>query len=224
MIREYEVTLTGVAPGLIMHRDNIEWADTLKAWAATPEGKQQSVAGDDRSPSWRWLGSCYHDGKVLAIPADNIARCMMEGGALVPVPGGKSGKTFKSQTQSGMMSRDAFWPLLVNGKTIPWPVLSALMQESDFGTHLETCENHGFELLIKRAAVQKAKHVRVRPLFREWTACGVVSVWDDKITDAALTTIIQQAGQYKGLCDWRPGGRTPGPYGRFEATVKRLKA
>ena len=102
--RRFTVTLTGKTP-LLMHYDNIAWADTMEAWKSDPGNKKDSKAGDDRSPAWRWLGSLYHDGKAIAIPSDNLMRAMMEGAAMVPVPGGKSGKTFKAQSQSGACLR-----------------------------------------------------------------------------------------------------------------------
>jgi hypothetical protein len=49
-----------------------------------------------------------------------------------------------------------------------------------------------------------------------------MNVSDDQITTGALEDIAEMAGHYKGLGDWRPGGKTPGSYGMFEATVKQL--
>ena len=37
-----------------------------------------------------------------------------------------------------------------------------------------------------------------------------------------LADILRYAGQYKGLGDWRPGGKTPGSFGMFEAAVKEV--
>ena len=85
-MRTYAVTLTGKTP-LLMHHDNIEWADFMDEWKSNPDNKAGSKAGDDRSPAWRWLGAAYHDGKNFAMPQANIMRCLMEGGAMVPVPG-----------------------------------------------------------------------------------------------------------------------------------------
>lgn len=220
-MRTYQITLTGKTP-LLMHHDNIEWADFMEDWKSNPENKKSSKAGDDRSPSWRWLGCVYHDGKQLTIPQANIMKCLMEGGAMVPVPGGKNGKTFKSQTQSGMMSVDPFWTLVVDGRPIDWSKLDALKHVSKFAEHKVAARNLGFELLVKRAAVGASKHVRVRPQFAAgWQAIGTIAVWDEQITDAALRDIFEYAGQYKGIGDWRPGApKKPGPYGTFEAQVE----
>jgi hypothetical protein len=218
-MRTYEVTLTGKTP-LLMHYDNVEWADFMAEWAAVPENKKMSKPGDDRTPAWRWLGTVYHDGTHLCVPAANIMRSLLEGGAMVPVPGGKHGKTFKAQTQSGMMSVEPFWPLLINNKPIPWAALEALKESKKFPDHKKLAESLGFELLVKRAKIGSSKHVRVRPQFPVgWQLCGRLSVWDEQIEGTVLSDILAYAGQYKGLCDWRPGGRTPGPYGTFEAGI-----
>ncbi len=203
-----------------MHSDNIEWADFMESWKADAKNRTASKAGDDRTPAWRWLGCCYHDGKHLVMPAANIMRSLMEGGAMVPVPCGKMGKTFKSQTQSGMMSVDPFWPLSVGGQLIAWRDLEALKDQPTFSAHREFARASGFDLLVKRAKIGASKHVRVRPQFDAgWQLSGSLAVWDEQITRGALQQILEYAGQYKGLGDWRPGGKTPGPYGAFEAKI-----
>lgn len=217
-MRSYTVTLTGKMP-LLHHQDNIEWADVMDAWKNDPNNKKKSKAGDDRSPAFRWIGSLYHDGKVISMPSDNLMRSFMEGGAMVLVPGGKNGKTFKAQTQSGMLVDGTHWPLLVKGKEIPVAPILRLSEEQDFAAHRAAAEKHGFSLFLKRAKIGQSKHVRVRPMFEAWSTSGTVHVWDDQITIDVLRQIATQAGLYKGLGDWRPGGRTPGPYGMFTAEV-----
>lgn len=219
--KTFAVTLTGKTP-ILMHSDNIEWADQMAAWKDSAANKKGSKAGDDRSPAWRWIGALYHDDEQIVIPSDNIARCLMEGGAMVPVPGGKNGKTFKAQTQSGMMTGEAEWPLLVNGKPIPVKKLLGLTKEQDFARHKTVASELGFSLHVKRAKIGSSKHVRVRPRFDKWSTFGTLVVTDDQITKAALVEILDYAGRYKGLCDWRPGGRTPGPWGMFSAEVKEV--
>lgn len=218
-MRTYHVTLTGKTP-LLMHHDNIEWADFMDAWKADPDNKKHSKAGDDRTPAWRWLGCVYHDGQAVGMPAANIMRSLMEGGAMVPVPGGKAGKTFKAQTQSGMMSVEPLWPLAIDGVALKWADLESLKDTAKFSEHKEMTRALGFELLVKRAKIGTTKHVRVRPQFAVgWQVRGSLAVWDEQLDDGALARILEYAGQYKGLGDWRPGGKTPGPYGTFEAKI-----
>lgn len=217
-MRSYTITLTGKMP-LLMHADNIEWADHMDRWKNDPANKKLSKAGDDRSPAFRWLGSLYHDGEQVSMPSDNLMRSFMEGGAMVPVPGGKNGKTFKSQSQSGMLVDGTHWPLLVGGKPVPVAPLLKLKDEQEFATHQKVAEKYGFALHVKRAKIGTSKHIRVRPIFESWATSGVVHVWDEQITADVLVQIVTQAGLYKGLGDWRPGGKTPGPFGMFTASV-----
>lgn len=220
-MRTYEVTLVGKTP-LLMHADNIEWADQMEAWKNDAKNKKGSKAGDDRSPAFRWLGCLYHDGAKLTMPSDCVMRCIMEGGAMVPVPGGRGQKTFKSQTQSGVMTGEPHWTLLVNGDSVAVKPLMDLRSEASFDKHQEAAAARGFLLYLKRAKIGTSKHIRVRPRFDNWQAVGTLKVWDEQITDQVLTEILSYAGQYKGLGDWRPGGKTPGPHGMFEAKVKKV--
>jgi hypothetical protein len=205
-----------------MHHDNIEWADFMDEWKNNPENKKGSKAGDDRSPAWRWLGCVYHDGNIVGIPQANIMRSIMEGGAMVPVPGGRSGKTFKSQTQSGMMCVEPLWPITTDGKrTVSWAQVEELKEYSKFSEHKTAVRDLGFELAVKRAKIGASKHIRVRPQFAAgWTLSGNLAVWDEQIDAGALRNILEYAGQYKGLGDWRPGGKTPGPYGTFDVEFR----
>ncbi len=218
MIRKYSVSLEGLTP-ILMHWDNIEWSDQMDQWKNDPANKKGSKAGDDRSPAFRWIGSVYHDGNEICISSDNLARCLMEGGAMVPVPGGKGNKTFKAQTQSGMKIDEMFVPLQVSGKAIPWKPFAELINEPSFPAHLQMARKHGFDLFVKRAKIGQSKHIRVRPRFNSWSLDFQISVWDDQITEDVLKSLFEYAGTYKGLCDWRPGGKTPGPYGMFRLSA-----
>jgi hypothetical protein len=221
-MRTYRITLRGLSP-LLMHQDNIEWADTLKKWRTDAKNKKFSVKGDDRSPAFTWLGHMYHDDTNVAMPSDNLMRAFMEGGALVPVPDAKSAKTFKSQTQSGMLVNEPFWPVTIGDKPVAVKPLLALMKEKDFEEHARAAADAGFVLYVKRAKVGQSKHIRVRPRFDRWTISGTLAVWDDQITTTVLRDIASLAGEYKGLGDWRPSSKTPGPFGRFKATVEEVK-
>ena len=221
-MRKFDVTISGNTP-LLMHWDNIDWSDKLDDWKNDASNKKTSRAGDDRSPAWRWIGSMYHDGSHVGMPSDNLMRCLMEGGAMVPVPGGKSGKTFKAQTQSGMMINEAYWPLTIDGSAISIGDVTPLLSSNDFAAHKAGVSALGFRLHVKRAKIGASKHIRVRPCFDRWALRGSVSVWDEQITERVLTDVLRYAGQYKGLGDWRPGGKTPGSFGMFDAAVKELK-
>lgn len=218
-MRTYKVKITGKSP-LLMHNDNIAWADDLRRWRESNQKK--SVAGDDRSPAFTWIGSVYHDGSRLVVPSDNIMRALMEGGAQVVVPGGKRGKTYKTQTQSGMVTGEEAWPLTVDGREIQLAPIARLQTVEDFEEHCRVAKDLGFELYMKRARIGQSKHIRVRPRFHRWAASGTLQVWDEQITTKALGAILEAAGDNKGIGDWRPSSKTPGPFGRFSVEVEEV--
>lgn len=220
-MQTYQVTLTGKSP-LLMHRDNIEWASEMEKWQRDPANNGKSVAGDDRTPPHRWLGCLYYSGAAgaIGIPSDNIMRFLMQGGAQVKT---KGRSTFKAQTQSGMMTGEEIWPLVVGDREVAYSDLRSLLTESDFARHGEAAAALGFSLYVKRAAIGKSKHIRVRPRFDRWACSGTIVVWDDTLTLGVLRSILHQAGEYKGVGDWRPSSKTPGPFGRFSSEIKLIE-
>lgn len=200
-----------------MHHDNLSWAGALKLWSKDSENRKDSVAGDDRSPAWRWIGSLYLTDRVV-IPADNLMTVLREGGKLTPTGNGK--QTFKSRTQSGLVVNESDWELLVNGRPVLSKDIEPLKNEKSFPAHEEAVRKLGFSLFVKRAKIGLAKHVRVRPRFDNWSCGGTILAIDDLITVDVLQSILTQAGRYSGLCDWRPSSpKSPGPFGKFTAKV-----
>jgi hypothetical protein len=220
MIRKYQVQLTGVTP-LLMHSDDVDWRDRLEEWRKVPANKKLSKAGDDRTPAFTWVGFCYHDGEVLGIPSDNLMTCIRDGASQV-VANGK--KTFKSQSQSGILVDEILWPVLINGQNVPWGPIENLMDEMSYAVHRQTAKDLGFSLFAKPAKIGQNKHIRVRPRFDIWSASGTISVFDDTITAEVLDNIFYMAGSLCGICDWRPKSpKSPGQFGRFTAEVKEIK-
>lgn len=208
---------------LLMHADNIDWADRMDEWRGDPDNKSKSKAGDDRTPPWRWIGCLNFDDfktGVVTIPSEYIMRTLMEGAANVPT--GKGQKTFKSQSQSGLICSEFHWPLLVNGKTIPMAEIQKLMPPKNvtFQQQKDAAEALGFSLFVKRVKIGASKHIRVRPRFDNWSVAGEIIITDEAISKKTLQQIFDQSGTYKGLGDWRPGCKTPGPWGTFKAEVE----
>jgi hypothetical protein len=221
-MKQYEITLEGLSP-LLMHRDNIAFSEKIRAWTHEPENKANSVSGDDRTPPWTWIGYVYHDGHHIGIDSDNLMTMLREGGAKVLT--GKGKETFKKQTQSGLMLDQQQFALFVDGHQIRMDEIRPLIGNMDFKAHLDTAEMLGFELLVKRAKIKRAKHVRVRPMFRRWTAKGSLTVMDEELTGLTheiLQKILNQAGALCGIGDWRPSSPSSGTFGRFAPVVKAL--
>lgn len=214
-----KIKITGTMP-LLMHADSIEWADKMDEWKNNPDNKAKSKAGDDRTPPWRWIGCLnFTDPQtgVVIIPSEYIMRALMGGGAEVPT--GKGQKTFKSQSQSGLLIRDFGWPLSVRGKTVPMESVQKCMRLKTFPENMQVAQELGFLLFVRRARIGQAKHIRVRPRFDDWSATGEIVITDESITLKVLKQILDIAGSRKGIGDWRPSAPTPGPFGQFTAEI-----
>lgn len=216
--RQYLVTIQGQTP-LLMHSDNLDWSGLIQKWEREPSNKKYSTPGDDRTPAWRWIGNLYVNSNCVCMPSDNLMTMMREGGAKCPT--GKKGATFKRQTQSGLVVDQVAWPLVSAKGGIPYEPIRALIDNADFEQHETTAADLGFMLFVKRAKIGTAKHVRVRPRFDSWSTAGTITVLDDTITKDVLQNILDSAGMYCGLGDWRPSSpKSPGAFGKFTVTVK----
>jgi len=197
-----------------MHHDSVEHSGLVKAWQKDPANKNAGTAGDDRAPAWTWQGYTYHDGANVCMAADNVMACLRQAGAQVRI---KGNSTFKQLTQSGMFITTEFCQFLSDGKSVSVKSLNA-MKNLSFEKQADKCRELGFRLFVKRARVGTSKHVRVRPRFDKWSLTGNLQIEAKELTPEALELIFKLAGKV-GLGDWRPGCRTPGPFGMFTSKL-----
>jgi len=217
--RVYKVTLTGNT-AILFHHDNIEACDELTDWRKDHKNKNQSKAGDDRSPGWTWQTYLYDDGENVAMPSDNVMACVRKASAGVVL---KKQTTFKQLSQSGMCFDTEYLEFRYGMPKQNWRTLSSDelngIRNLSFAEQAEAAKRLGFRLFVKRARVGQSKHIRVRPRFDRWQVVGNLTVRAEEITADVLQKIFDIAGSV-GLGDWRPGCSTPGPYGTFTATVE----
>jgi hypothetical protein len=217
--RLYNFEMVGISP-LIMHWDNIEWADLIDARRTElkEQDKKNFKAGDDRTPPETWKGYVYNDGNVVVIPQDSLRSSLLKAGAKITLSGNTS---YKELSQSAVVFADMYYPLLVNGKELAWKAIDGI--QGTFCEHCAAVRKLGFELFTKRAAVGAKKHVRVRAMFRDWKLCGSLLVTNEQVTEDVLVRMASIMGIRIGLGDWRPGApKSPGPYGRSTVTVKAV--
>lgn len=216
----FEFTLRSVMP-LLVHADDSDKADILKAWRMDPDNKLKCQPGDDRSPAWTWITYLYSDGAHLAIPADNVMVALREAGSQIKV--GRGNSNYKKLSQSGLSIDEELLKIVVDNKPIEWAKVEPLLDVLDFATHVKTATDLGFRLFTKRAKVGQAKHLRVRARFDQWALKGHIETLTDDISEAILKQLFDRAGQYAGLCDWRPSSpKAPGPFGKFKAELKAI--
>lgn len=211
--------LIGEMP-LIMHADDVEASDALQAWRKDPANKNLSVPGDDRSPAWTWQTALYSDGEHVAMPSQNIMVALRQAGAQMIM---KRQKTYKEISQSGLLITSEFCEFRCRGKQLPiteidWSV-SRHGKAGSFAEQCERAESLGFKLFAKRAKIGTSKHIRVRPRFDDWFVKGSISIMAPELNKDIVQQLFEIAGRV-GLCDWRPGCKTPGPYGMFSAKLK----
>lgn len=214
----YDFKLTGVSP-ILLHSDNVDWADTLDSWRKDTKNRNVTKKGDDRSPAWTWIGSLYHDNEYVSIPAENLTKCLSQAGARIILQGKK---TYKEMAVSGLWLESEKHHLMVGGKKVPMEPIRELSKENDFTEHLAVAKSLGFSLFTKRVKIGQAKHIRVRPMFSGWSISGVVEVEAKEITPSILSQLFELSGRV-GLGDWRPGCSTPGRYGMFTSEIKPIK-
>jgi hypothetical protein len=214
----YEFVLTGISP-ILFHADDIEMNDELRAWRDDPANRPRFTPGDDRTPAWTWHTYLYSDGEYLAVPGENLMTGLRQAGAQVPM---KGAKTFKSATQSGLLILDEFCEFRGPEGQIPMEAVAAL-QHLPFKEQADAVQEWGAKLFCKRAKVGQAKHLRVRLRFEDWTIRGKIKALNPAITDKVLDQFFAIYGSDVGCLDWRPSSpRSPGPYGRCAAKLKKV--
>src|SRR5215471_19361471 len=162
-MKTYNVELTGVTP-LMTHRDNLEFKTLVDKWQRDPSNRDKSVPGDDRSPSWTWIGSLYENGRSIVLPSECVMAACKGAGKELKAARGK--KSLKAQTQSGMSFMEPFLEFSCNGgHPVAMDDLKPLHREENFERHLSHVRSLGFVLDIRRVKVGMSKHIRVRPVF-----------------------------------------------------------
>lgn len=216
-----DFTLTGISP-LLMHADDVLMADEL-AHARKTMPKGQKTAGDDRSPAWTWHTYVYHEDDRVVWPSENLMVSLRSAAATVIY---SKQKSFKELSQSGLVIPTEALDFQTRKGPVSWSMIQSwrdndtpFMEQSKAITKSDP----DCTLFVKRAKIGTAKHVRVRPRFEHWIVSGRIMITNSEITFERLTEFFEIAGNRVGLGDWRPSSKTPGPYGRFTAVLKKAK-
>lgn len=216
---QVEFALTGTT-ALLFHADDVMASDDLEAWRKDPANKNRSKAGDDRSPAWTWQTYLYqnHDG-VIAWPSANLMVGLRQAGARIVM---QKQRTFKEATQSGIVISSEYLDFRYGkNRQLAFADVDAF-RDDPFTKHIEAARDLGFSLFVKRAKIGQAKHVRVRARFEPgWKIHGTLTVREPAITFDILKKILEISGD-GGQGDWRPACKTPGPFGMYEAVLKKV--
>jgi len=223
-LENYEFTLQGRMP-ILMHSEDIEGADRVKAWRRDPLHKNTD-RGDDRHPAWTWVTYLYIDSKtgLISIPQTSLIKMLVEAGKSFKMPGSR--KTLKGAVAALVQFNLINYPLTFDGdKQVNYEALLPIADMEKFDKQAEEVRKLGFTIDMRRVTVGTNKHIRCRPHFHNWSITGRIRVdnTDGTIDKTTVEELFNFAGRFQGLCDYRPSARNPGPFGTFDATVKRVK-
>jgi len=214
--RMAQFTLTGITP-LLMHADDVDATGALSAWRKNPANKSVNAPGDDHSPPWTWQTYLHRDGDGnVAMPTPYVMAALRQAGARMIL---SRHATFKEIARTGLLIDGEMLSFTNSGKAVNMAEFVENRDES-FAEQAARVRAAGFSIFTKRTLLGTRNFMRVRPKFDEWSVTGTVSMLAPELTIESLTTLFDLAGQF-GLCDWRPGCKTPGRYGMFESSVKK---
>lgn len=189
----FRITITGTAP-LLMHNGRLANPLDPSTQALKALTSKRKKTDDDLSDIARaeFLGGLYIDPDVGPfIPGENIERTIRDGATLT-----KNGMNVKR----GLFIETGVNPLAYAGPR----TAEALWDDQNFR-------------LIRTVTNQQNRVPRTRPIFTDWRTSAEGSL-DETILDfRTLGGIVEQAGMYVGLGDWRPR------YGRFTAELERIE-
>jgi hypothetical protein len=213
----YKFELTGTR-SLLMHADDIERSEKVRAWQRDPSNKNQSVPGDDRTPAWTWTAYTCHDETHLTIPQEYLMAAVRRAGSQIILA---RSRTFKELSQSGIIPIGEHFEFRCgqNNKQVKMSAI-AKIRDMTFAQQSQAVLDLGFSLFVKRAKIGRAKHIRVRPRFDSWSVSGEIEVTAQEISETILGDLFAIAGRI-GIGDWRPGGTTPGPFGMFRSKLTK---
>jgi hypothetical protein len=131
-----------------------------------------------------FLGSLYLENNIPVIPGEAIEAMLISASGV---------QKAKAIFKAGMFCEGSF-PIEYDGPTDP----DGLWADKRFVSTVG-------------ARVMKARIMRTRPIFKNWSITVEVSYFPSVISESQITSAMEHAGTFIGLCDWRPR------YGRFEA-------
>lgn len=156
--------------------------------------KKRNKTDDDheRIARLEWEGALYLNQALGPyIPSENIAASIRDGGKLTK---------YGTAVERALVMDPEAVPLLYDGPR-----------------DLERLWKDPAYQFRKSVVVQRARTIRVRPIFHEWQLVAEGLLIEDMLDLDVLMRVARDAGQLVGLGTYRRGG-----YGRFEAQVEQL--
>lgn len=187
----FRITITGTAP-MLMHNGRLAnpldpATQALKALTAKRKKTDDDLIDIARA---EFLGGLYIDPDVGPyVPGENIERVILDAAKLT-----KNGMNVKR----GLFIETDVNPIAYHGPR----TAEGLWEDENFR-------------LIRTVRNQQNRVSRCRPMFTDWRTSAEGTLDESVLDFRTLAAIVEQAGAYVGLGDWRPR------YGRFTAELER---
>ena len=177
--------LTSSAP-LIMHNGHL--ADPINKWAKAlkqiSSKKKKTDADYEELARLEFFGGLYMSADGPVIPAQCIEATLVNAAK----------KRSEGLTAKSGMFCDTHALLEYDGPR----TAELLWQDEQFR-------------VVNLVVVNRARIVRTRPIFNDWSTVISVSFDDEQVNLSTVDEWVRIGGSIVGLCDWRP------KYGRYEA-------
>ena len=187
----FRITITGTAP-MLMHNGRLAnpldpATQALKALTAKRKKTDDDLIDIARA---EFLGGLYIDPDVGPyVPGENVERAILDAAKLT-----KNGMNVKR----GLFIETDVNPIAYHGPR----TAEALWEDENFR-------------LIRTVRNQQNRVSRCRPMFTDWRTSAEGTLDESVLDFRTLAAIVEQAGAYVGLGDWRPR------YGRFTADLEK---
>jgi hypothetical protein len=182
-MEKISVKIQGISP-LLQHR--YRFADEIEESAKKRSGKKDY--------SLEWKSALYWDDlKGIVQPATHLEGAMIKAATSFIIPG-RGKKTYKDLFRSAVFVSPDFIPHGLKGT----PEKLVEQGKIVIDRRLVRVNNSGVE--------------RLRPMLKDWTLEFTIEIQDDQIAKDVVKQILEHAGRYIGIGDFRP------KYGRFTIT------
>lgn len=183
-MKTYNVEIGNISP-LLMHGSQALGLDE-ESKAKKKKGGS-ALLGDENE----WKKTIYFDPHIgVYMPAQNIEASLVEAAKQFKITGRATATKF---FKSGVFLTEEVIPLKVNGKTV------TSLDEVDVDKRCVKNPSTG------------GRQLRYRAIFKQWSCnFNVIVSSDDYVPADLLRQVLEYAGMYVGVCDYRPR------FGRFQ--------
>lgn len=198
-MQEIKFKLTGKTP-LLMHNERLAipidpYAQLIAKLAAK---RKKKICDYEEIARIEWEGGLYLTDGIVQLPAHMVEASIVAGAKM-----NKKGTAFKS----GAMLGEICYPLKYNGPQIRMTNGVAEIPNPKLDKVYPLYRDQ------RNVKIGKAKVFRTRPRFITWAVTFDIVFDNAIIEDGDLRLAVANAGNYKGIGDYRPR------FGRFDAEV-----